>query len=84
MIRYHAVMTDETGCEFGAEVEAPDRETARAKLRENYPESSVAQLESPEDTRQREQSIYDHVARGGDWDEDGRPIGGDYDDWDDD
>ncbi len=69
-IKFHAVMIDETGCEFGAEVEAPDRETARAKLRENYPESRVDQLESPEDTRERERAMYDHIARGGDWDPD--------------
>lgn len=83
VIKFHAVMVDETGCEFGAEVEAPDRETAYDRLRENYPESRVDQLESPEETREREQRVYDHIARGGDWDDDGRPIyGPDY--WDED
>lgn len=81
MTQFHAVLLDETRCEFGADVTANTREEAYEKLRENYPESQVVQLESPEDTRAREQSIYDHVARGGDWDEDGRPIGG-HDDWD--
>jgi len=58
MIKFHAVMVDETGCEFGAGVEAPDREEAYEMLQENYPESRVAQLESPEDTRRREARIY--------------------------
>ena len=82
-IKFHAVTVDETGCEFGADVEASDRETAYDLLRENYPESRVDQLESPEDTLRREMATYSHIARGGDWDEDGRPIyGPGY--WDDD
>lgn len=81
-IKFHAVMVDETGCEFGADVEAPDRETAYDRLREDYPESRVDQLESPEDTLRRETATYLHASRGGDWDDDGRPIyGPDY--WDD-
>ena len=61
MITFRAVMTDETGCEFGATVVASDHESAYDKLREDYPESSVAQLESPEDTREREARIYAEV-----------------------
>lgn len=83
VIKFHAVMVDETGCEFGAEVEAPDRETAYDRLRERYPESRVDQLESPEDTLRREHEIYLAVAReidgddfDYDWDED------EDDDWD--
>ena len=30
-------------------------------LDENYPESQCVQLESPEDTREREQRMYDSV-----------------------
>lgn len=54
MARYHAVLLDETGCEFGATVTADDRESARDQLREDYPESRVVQLESPEDAAARE------------------------------
>lgn len=61
MIQFHAVMLDETGCEFGAEVTAETRSEAYDKLRENYPESQCVQLESPEDTMRREQAIYARV-----------------------
>lgn len=74
MINYHAVMIGEDGMEFGADVRVKSREDAYDKLREDYPESRVAQLESPEDSQRRESAMYDHIARGGDWDEEGRPI----------
>jgi len=81
VIRFHAVMIDETGCEFGADIEALDRASAREGLRDNYPESRIAQLESPEDTAEREREMYNHISRGGDYDDDGRPIFHyDYDD----
>lgn len=73
MTHFHAVMLDETGCEFGAPVEAATRDEAYEILAEDYPESRVVQLESPEDTRAREQRIYDSVRReidGDDWDDD--------------
>ena len=57
-MHYHAVLIDETGCEFGADVEATSREEAYDKLREDYPESRVDQLESPADTAAREARIY--------------------------
>ena len=63
MTKFHAVMIDETGCEFGAEVTARSREAAYAKLAENYPESRVDQLESPADTRRREKRMYDEINR---------------------
>lgn len=86
MIQFHAVMIDETGCEFGADVEAMDRSEAWELLYDRYPESRIDQLESPEDAAAREAAMYHHINRGGDWDEEGRPIfpGGEYDDWDDD
>ena len=62
MIHFHAVMTDETGCEFGAGIQAPDREAAHEMLRDMYPESRIAQLESPEDTRRREAEIYARIS----------------------
>jgi hypothetical protein len=58
MIQFHAVMVDETGCEFGASVRAATREEAYEMLEENYPESRVAQLESPQDAAAREARIY--------------------------
>lgn len=74
MISFHAVMLDETRCEFGVDVEAPDRGAAYDRLKEMYPESRCVQLESPEDTAAREKAMYDHISRGGDYDDDGRPI----------
>jgi hypothetical protein len=76
MTNFHAVMRSETGEEFGASVEASDRDTAYARLRENYPESSCVQLESPADTAERERRIYQSVMREMD--------GDDYDDFDED
>ena len=73
-MQYHAVMVDETGCEFGADVEASGRAEAYDKLAENYPESRCVQLESPADTARRESAMHRHIAAGGDWDDEGRPI----------
>ena len=81
MTDFHAVMLDETRCEFGVSVTADSREAAHAWLRENYPESSCVQLESPEDRLERERAMHLHISRGGDWDDDGRPIF--HEDWDD-
>lgn len=61
MINFHAVMVDETGCEFGAGIRAATRQEAYEMLEENYPESRCVQLESPEDTAHREQAIYARV-----------------------
>lgn len=85
MTRFHAVMLDETRCEFGAEVEASSKDEAYEKLAENYPESKCVQLESPADTRVREQDLHDLIRRGADFDEDGRPFfpHGDEDEYDD-
>lgn len=76
MTHYHAVLLDETRCEFGAGCEAESREAAREYFREMYPESQVVQIESPEDRAARESAMYDHISRGGDYDDDGRPIMG--------
>lgn len=61
MTSFHAVLLDETGCEFGADVQAHNREEAYLKLQEDYPESRVVQLESPQDTADREAAIYARV-----------------------
>lgn len=58
MITFHAVMLDETRCEFGASVEASSRSEAYDLLRERYPESQCVQLESPADRRAREEDLY--------------------------
>lgn len=57
-MRFHAVMIDETGCEFGVTIDAVDREMAYEKLWHNYPESRVDQLESDEDALERERARY--------------------------
>ena len=66
-MRFHAVMIDETGCEFGASVSAPSREAARAKLAAEYPESHVDQLESPADARRRERDMQARINREYGW-----------------
>ncbi len=81
MTRYHAVLTDETGCEFGADIDAPDRATAHDELRDMYPESRVVQLESPQDARDRESRMHAHISAGGDWDDEGQPIFHNDPDW---
>lgn len=63
MTKFHAVMIDETGCEFGAVVFARSREAAYEKLRESYPESRCDQLESPADTRRRERRLMEEIDR---------------------
>lgn len=70
MTYYHAVFEDECGGEFGAGTEASSKEEARTILEENYPESRIVQLESPEDTREREARIYEAARREIDGDED--------------
>lgn len=61
MIKFHAVMLDETGCEFGVGVEAASRSVAYEKLAEDYPESRCVQLESPEDTAARERRMMREI-----------------------
>lgn len=84
MTKFHAVMLDETRCEFGVDVEANSREEARNILAEDYPESRCVQLESPTDSRRREQHLEDLIRRGADFDDEGRPFfpHGDEDDYD--
>jgi hypothetical protein len=64
MIKFHAVLTDECGSEFGADVEANSRMEAYDILNEDYPESHIMQLESPDDTARREKAVYDEVMSG--------------------
>lgn len=62
MTAYHAVMTDETGCEFGVTIDAMDKPSALRILEENYPESRCVQLEDDNDTREREEAMYKRLA----------------------
>lgn len=62
-MKYHAVMKDETGCEFGVSVIARTRGQAYEKLEDDYPESCCVQLESPADTKKRERRIWEQVER---------------------
>ena len=61
MTQYHAVMTDETGCEFGHTFNAVGRDAAWTYLDEQFPESRCVQLEDPSDTAERHQAIYDRM-----------------------
>lgn len=74
MTSYHAVMIDETGCEFGVDFEADSGESALEYLYENYPESRCDQLETPAQSAEREATLHDLIRRGADFDEDGRPF----------
>lgn len=84
MTHFHAVLLDETGCEFGAGHDCETREEAHNYFRDAYPESRIVQLESLEDTRAREAHTYDLIRRGADFDDEGRPFFpyGDEDDFD--
>lgn len=71
MIKFTCVVIDETGCEFGASVEAKNKDEAYDKFREDYPEARrIEQVESPEDRREREHQTYLRAME--DYD-DGRP-----------
>lgn len=61
MKKFHAVMIDETGCEFGVDLEAWDHAQAYEQLKEDYPESRCDQLEDEEQTKEREKRIYDRA-----------------------
>jgi len=63
MTQYHAVMLDETGCEFGHTFHAPNREAAWDKVQEDFPESRCIQLEDDRDTAERQNAIYQRMAR---------------------
>ena len=79
MIDFHAVMIDETGCEFGVSFKATTRGAALEYLREQYPESRCDQLEDPQQTAEREAAIYRRAMA----DEDGYWDDEEDDDWDD-
>ena len=82
MTTFHAVLIDETGCDFGVDIDAASKAEAYAALQDDYPESRVEQIESREDTAAREHATYDLIRRGADFDDEGRPFfpNGDLDD----
>lgn len=63
MTKFHAVMIDETGCEFGVSFEADSRDEAYDYLDEEYPESRVDQLEDEGQSRAREDRYYEYAQR---------------------
>ena len=63
MTPYHAVLLDETGCEFGHSFAARSRGAAWNYVKEQFPESRCVQLEDPTDTAERENAMYQRMAR---------------------
>lgn len=63
LVQFHAVMIDETGCEFGVTFKSSSREAAYNYLAEEYPESRVDQLEDLQDTINRENAMWERIAR---------------------
>jgi hypothetical protein len=58
IMQYHAVLVDETGCEFGHTFYADSMDDALDYLDTQYPESAVAQLEAPQDSAARERAVW--------------------------
>lgn len=63
MKKFHAVMIDETGCEFGVSFEAESHDAAYDYLDEEYPESRCDQLEDEAESRSREDRVYEYAQR---------------------
>ncbi len=78
MKQYHAVMIDETGCEFGADVEANSVGEARNILEEDYPESRIDEIKTQE---QWDRDQADREARLWAGDDDGYDRQAEYDDY---
>ena len=57
-MRFHAIMVDETGCEFNVVFNASSHHAAYDYLDEQYPESGVAQLETTQDAADRERAVW--------------------------
>ena len=63
MPMYHAVMIDETGCEFGTTISANSRHAAFEILDTEYPESRCVQLENKHESQERERRMYRRIER---------------------
>lgn len=57
-MRFHAIMVDETGCEFNVVFDASSHDAAYDFLDDQYPESGVAQLQTTQDAADRERAIW--------------------------
>lgn len=62
MTRYNCILLDECRHEFCVEIEANSKDEADTELEDRYPESSVVEILSPQDVRDREM-YYDECAR---------------------
>jgi len=68
-MKFHAVMLDECGQEFGAEIEAENYDEARELLSDDYPENrGILQIESPSDSSERIARNYAY-AEEDDWED---------------
>ena len=61
MMTYHAVLLDETGCEFGHTFAANSRTEAWDYVQEQFPESRCVQLEDHNDTAKRQDATYQRM-----------------------
>lgn len=59
MTDFHAVMIDETGCEFGASLSAKDMVDAFRQLGEDYPESRIKDLRTCADWDDERDALLD-------------------------
>jgi hypothetical protein len=57
-MQFHAVMVDETGCEFGVTFDAKSYDDAYDYLHDCYPESRVDQVLDASDHAERERARY--------------------------
>lgn len=63
MPQFHAVLLDETRCEFGVTVNELNRDDAYHYLQEMYPESTVIQLEDEQQSRDRVQRLDEYTQK---------------------
>lgn len=68
MVQFHAVMIDETGCEFGHTFEAANRDAAYDELDELFPESRVDELKTLEQWDEQQRDREARLWAGDDYD----------------
>ena len=57
-MQYHAVLVDETGCEFGHTFYASSNDAAWDYLDEQFPECRAVQIETQQDSAARERAAW--------------------------
>ena len=62
MTQFHAVMLDETGCEFGVSFTTTSRDAAYDYLQEQYPESNCIDLADTQMAQQRDAARYERLS----------------------